>query len=148
MSPVCYVRGSTADWSDRPRRSGTGGRVPAAVRPLPAHKLHITATRYIYHPLTNVNPLQHNQERGEVKLLSLTLSRQCFHMHPYLYNTPVHRLSDDSLLLEATTDSSDPAAESYHKPNQSLWQTVSSLLFRFNSANTEQRSGEIKCVFM
>lgn len=57
MSPVCYVRGSTADWSGWWRRGGRGGRGgesrQAAVRPLPGHIQHLTTTRYIYHPLTN-----------------------------------------------------------------------------------------------
>lgn len=57
MSPVCYVRGSTADWSGWWRRGGRGGEGgesrQAAVRPLPGHIQHLTTTRYIYHPLTN-----------------------------------------------------------------------------------------------
>lgn len=128
MSPVCYVRGSTADWSGWWRRGGRGGEGESPGRQQSAHCPVTSSTSpppdiFTTHSLM-MNPLQFFNTYPSLfpcTVFSIYRTHHCMRC-----------LTHGSKLPQATTDSSHPAAETpQHKPNQSLKWTVSSLLFGF-----------------
>lgn len=127
ISPVCCVRGSTADWW---RRCGWG-ESPGRLHPAhsPGHIQHLTTTRCIYHPLTNDKTFSSTtmpnpkMRRGEASLIFNTY--QPVHARSYLLYTHIcsHCLTHDSKLPKATADSSHPTANcsKTNKKQSSQW---------------------------